>query len=51
MDEEVLVTIKFKVKKSNVDDFKMEFQDTIDDFIDTTIATQDGEMEVTEIKE
>lgn len=50
-EEEVLVTIKFRVKKEHVEEFKMELGDVIGDFIDDTIAKQEGDIEVTEIVE
>lgn len=48
MPDEVLVTIKFKVKKNHVDEFKQEISDVIDEFLDDSIAEQYGEIEVTE---
>ena len=48
-EEEVIVTVKFKVKRDHVEDFKQELTDTIEDFIDDSIAVQEGDIIVEEI--
>lgn len=48
MDEKITVTVKFKVKKEFVEDFKMELEDVLSEFIDESIAEVDGQIEVSD---
>ena len=51
MPDEVLVTIKFRVKKDAVEEFKGELSDVVSDFVDESIAKQEGDIEVGELTE
>lgn len=43
---EMIVSVSFRVKAENIEDFKLELSDIIADWIDGTIAAQEGEIKV-----
>jgi hypothetical protein len=47
MDEEVIITLKLRVKKSSADEVKGQLDDWITDFLDESVAKQEGEIEET----
>ncbi len=50
MADEVIMVVKFRVKRSDAESFKEEMDDIIDDFVDGNLAVKEGEIEQEEIR-
>ena len=45
MPDEVILTLKLRVKKDSVEEVREQIEDFINDFLDETVAKKEGEVE------
>ena len=50
MEEDVILTLKIKVKRSHSDEVKNELAMFVEDFLDEEIGKQEGDIEESEVE-